>query len=49
MIASSSTVRTVDFGTFGPVGKSLTLSRLRHLATVFWFTPKRFASVLRLA
>jgi hypothetical protein len=39
MIASSSPVRTVDFGSFGPVGKSLTLSRLRHFATVLGLIP----------
>jgi hypothetical protein len=35
MIASSSTDNTVDFASFGPVGRSTTLSRAFHLATVF--------------
>jgi len=35
MIASSSIVSTVDFGAFGPVGQSATVSRPFHLATVF--------------
>ena len=39
MIASSSTERTVDFGSFGPVGTSVTEVRFFHFATVFWFTP----------
>ena len=40
MMASSSTVSTVDFASFGPVGRSATDVRLRHLATVFWFVGK---------
>jgi len=35
MIASSSTVSTVDFGSLGPVGRSATEVRFFHLATVF--------------
>jgi hypothetical protein len=35
MIASSSTERTVDFGSFGPVGRSVTELLFFHLATVF--------------
>jgi len=38
-IASSSTERTVDFGSLGPVGKSLTDERCLDLATVFWLIP----------
>jgi hypothetical protein len=38
-IASSSGVRTVDFGSLGPVGTSATEVRFRHVATVFRFTP----------
>ncbi len=38
-VASSSAVRTVDFGSFGPAGRSATEVRLRHLATVFWLIP----------
>jgi succinate-semialdehyde dehydrogenase/glutarate-semialdehyde dehydrogenase len=33
------TVSAIDFGSFGPVGRSATPSRLRHFATVFWLTP----------
>lgn len=39
MMASSSTVRTVDRGSFGPVGRSATEVRFFHLATVFWLIP----------
>ena len=39
MIASSSIERTVDFGSFGPVGRSATELRWRHLATVFGLIP----------
>jgi hypothetical protein len=39
MIASSSDDRTVERGVFGPIGASLTNRRLRHLETVFWFSP----------
>jgi hypothetical protein len=35
MTASSSAVRTVDFGSLGPVGTSATEVRFFHLATVF--------------
>jgi hypothetical protein len=38
MIASSSIDSTVDFGSFGPVGKSVTEVRFL-LATVFWLMP----------
>lgn len=30
---------TVDFGSFGPVGRSATEVRFLHLATVFWLIP----------
>ena len=36
--ASSSTDRTVDLGSFGPVGRSETEGRAFHLATVFGLT-----------
>jgi hypothetical protein len=39
MIASSSTDSTVDFGSFGPVGRSATELRFFHFATVFWLIP----------
>ena len=39
MTASSSIERTVDFGSFGPVGRSAAEFRFFHLATVFWLTP----------
>ena len=39
MIASSSIESTVDFGSFGPVGRSATELRWRHLATVFGLIP----------
>ncbi len=39
MIASSSTVRTVDLGCLGPVRSSARELRLRHLATVFGLMP----------
>lgn len=38
-IASSASVRTVERGAFGPALRSLTVSRFRHLATVFGLTP----------
>jgi hypothetical protein len=34
-MASSSRDRTVDLGSFGPVGRSTTELRRRHFATVF--------------
>jgi hypothetical protein len=37
--ASSSTVRTVDRGSFGPVRRSATVVRAFHLAMVFALTP----------
>ena len=49
MTASSSTVRIVDLGSFGPMGTSETAVRLFHLATVFGLIPYRFASALRLS
>jgi hypothetical protein len=48
MIASSSIDNTVDFGSFGPVGRSATELRFFHLATVFWLIPWCLASALRL-
>jgi hypothetical protein len=48
-IVTSSGVRGVDFGSLGPVGISATEVRFRHFATVFRFTPERFASVLGLS
>ena len=39
MIASSSADGTVDPGSFGPVGRSLTDERFFHFATVFWLIP----------
>ena len=44
MIASSLDDSTVECGVFGPIGASLTKARLRHLATVLWFSPCRAAS-----
>ena len=41
MIASSLHDSTVECGVFGPIGASLTKARLRHLATVLWFSPYR--------
>lgn len=38
-MASSPMERTVDLASFGPVGRSETLSRFVHLATVFWLMP----------
>src|SRR5947207_11761857 len=46
-IASSSIDSTVELGCFGPVGRSATKLRLRHLATVFGLMPWRLARVLR--
>ncbi len=48
MIASSSTVRTVELASFGPVGRSATVVRFFHLATVLGLMPWRLASALRL-
>jgi hypothetical protein len=39
MTASSSGESTVDLGSLGPVGRSGTEARSRHLATVFWLIP----------
>ena len=36
---SSSSERTVDLGSFGPVGRSATEVGAFHLATVFWLIP----------
>jgi hypothetical protein len=41
MMASSSTDRTVDLGSLGPVGWSVTVPRFFHLATVFGLIPCR--------
>lgn len=37
--ASSSMERTVDRGSFGPVGRSAVEVRSRDFATVFWLIP----------
>ena len=39
MTASSSTDRTVDRGSFGPVGRSAAEERFFHFATVFGLIP----------
>ena len=39
MIASSSNDRTVEWASFGPVGRSATEDRFFHFATVFWLKP----------
>jgi hypothetical protein len=39
IIASSSIDSTVDLGSFGPVGTSVTEVRYFHFATVFWLMP----------
>ena len=44
MMASSSIVRTVDLGSFGPVRASQTDERFFHLAIVFWLTPKAYSA-----
>ena len=49
MIASCSTVSTVDFASLGPVGRSVVEVRFFHLATVFWLIPCRLARTLRLS
>ena len=49
MSASSSLVKTVDMGTFGPIWRSLALLRLRLLATVLGLIPYRTAKILRLS
>jgi hypothetical protein len=49
MTASCSIVRTLDFGSFGPVRRSSTELRVFHLATVFGLIPYRFARALRLS
>jgi len=38
-MASSSSVRTVERGSFGPVFMSSTVARLRHFATVLGLIP----------
>lgn len=45
-MASSSGVKTVERGAFGPIGASSRKLRLRHLATVFRLRPYRAASSL---
>jgi hypothetical protein len=47
--ASSSSVSTVDFGSLGPVGLSVTELHLRHFATGLGLIPWRFARGLRLS
>jgi hypothetical protein len=49
MIASSWVERTVERGSRGPVGRSVTELRFFHFATVFWLIPYRFARPLRLS
>jgi hypothetical protein len=49
MIASCSTVRTVERGCFGPVRRSATEQRFLHFATVFGLMPCRRVRVLRLS
>lgn len=49
IIASSSQVRTVERGSFGPIGASAVLDRLRHFWIVVGLTPWRFASALTLS
>ncbi len=49
MIASSSGVSTVERASFGPIGASVVVDRLRHFWTVVGLTPKRFASALTLS
>jgi hypothetical protein len=44
MIVYSSVVKTVDLGSFGPVGRSITAFRFFHLATGFELTPKSLAN-----
>ena len=36
-------------GLFGPVRRSAVEDRFFHLANVFWLTPRRLASALRLS
>ena len=49
MIASSSSVRTVERASFGPILASAVVERLRHFCTVVGLTPKRLASALTLS
>jgi hypothetical protein len=49
MIASSSTDSTVDLGSFGAVGRSVTEVRRFHFVTVLGLMPKRLASALGLS
>jgi hypothetical protein len=49
MIASSSTARTDDFGSLGPVGRSATDERFLHFNMVLGLTPYRLARALRLS
>ena len=46
MMSSSSDDRTVERGTVGPIGASLTKARLRDFVIVFWFNPYRAAKFL---
>jgi hypothetical protein len=46
MIASSSTERTVDFGSFGPFFRSEVEVRFFHFATVFWFGGKMIHRII---
>jgi hypothetical protein len=39
MIASSSGVSTVEWGSFGPIGASAVVDRLRHFWMVVGLTP----------
>jgi hypothetical protein len=39
IIASSSMERIVDLASLGPVGRSATVSRCFHFATIFWLIP----------
>ena len=49
MIASCSTVSTVDRASFGPVGRPAVEARRFHLAAVFRSIPCRLARALRLS
>jgi hypothetical protein len=49
MIASSSTDRTEDLGSLGPVGRSATDERFLHFDMVLGLTPYRAARALRLS
>ena len=49
MMASSSSDKLVNFGSFGPVGRSTTEPRFFYFATVFGLIPYRLDSALRLS